>query len=53
MVRVDYPTYGGITGALLDRFTRRRRLDNALADSLLHFKGLVEFDRADGRLDDF
>jgi hypothetical protein len=53
VVRVDYPTYGGITGALLDRFTRRRRLDNALADSLLHFKGLVEFDRADGRLDDF
>jgi uncharacterized membrane protein len=53
VVRVDYPTYGGITGALLDRFTRRRHLDHALADSLLHFKGLVEFERDDGLLDDF
>ena len=53
VVRVDYPTYGGITGALLDRFTKRRRLDAALADSLLHFKGLVEFERDDGVLADF
>ena len=53
VVRVDYPTYGGITGALLDRFTRRRRLDVELANSLLHFKGLVEFERPDGGLDDF
>jgi uncharacterized membrane protein len=53
VVRVDYPTYGGVTGALLDRFTRRRRIDAALADSLLHFKGLVEFERADGVLEDF
>jgi uncharacterized membrane protein len=53
VVRVDYPTYGGVTGALVDRFTRRRRLDAALADSLLHFKGLVEFDREDGVLVDF
>jgi uncharacterized membrane protein len=52
VVRVDYPTYGGITGALLDRFTRRRRLDAALADSLLHFKGLVEYDTS-GTLTDF
>jgi hypothetical protein len=53
VVRVDYPTYGGVTGALVDRFTRRRRLDAALADSLLHFKGLVEFEREDGVLEDF
>jgi uncharacterized membrane protein len=53
VVRVDYPTYGGVTGALLDRFTRRRQLDAALGDSLLHFKGLVEFERDDGLLADF
>jgi hypothetical protein len=43
VVRVDYPSYGGILGALIDRMTARRRLDRALEDSLLHFKGLVEF----------
>jgi hypothetical protein len=53
VVRMDYPTYGGLTGALVDRFTRRRRLDAALADSLLHFKGLVEFDPEDGLVADF
>lgn len=53
VVRVDYPTYGGVVGALFDRFTRRRRLDIALGDSLLHFKGLVEFEREDGVLADF
>jgi len=53
VVRVDYPTYGGVTGALVDRFTRRRRLEAALGDSLLHFKGLVEFERDDGVLADF
>jgi hypothetical protein len=52
-VRLDYPTYGGAVAALYDRLTRRRRLDLALGDSLLHFKGLVEFDRDDGVLDDF
>ena len=45
VVRVDYPSYGGVLGALLDRITARRRLDHALGDSLLHFKGLVEFQR--------
>jgi hypothetical protein len=53
VVRVDYPTYGGIFGALVDRFTRRRKLDLALGNSLLHFKGLVEFEREDGILADF
>ena len=53
VVRMDYPTYGGIIAALVDRFTRRRRLESALGDSLLHFKGLVEFEREDGLLADF
>ncbi len=42
-VRVDYPSYGGAIGALIDRMTARRRIDRALEDSLVHFKGLVEF----------
>jgi len=53
VVRLDYPTYGGIVAALVDRFTRRRRLELALGNSLLHFKGLVEFEREDGVLADF
>jgi hypothetical protein len=53
VVRVDYPTYGGVVAALVDRFTRRRKLDLALGDSLLHFKGLVEFECGDGILADF
>lgn len=44
VVRVDYPTYGGLMAALVDRLTHRRRLDGQLADSLLHFKGLVEYE---------
>jgi hypothetical protein len=43
VLRVDYPAYGGAIGALIDRMTARRRLDRSLADSLVHFKGLVEF----------
>ena len=54
VVRVDYPTYGGMLGALVDRLTRRRKLDIALNDSLIHFKGLCEFDQTPGSiLDDF
>jgi uncharacterized membrane protein len=54
VVRVEYPTYGGALGKLLDRVTRRRKLELALGDSLLHFKGLCEFDRGpDAILDDF
>jgi uncharacterized membrane protein len=44
VVRVEYPTYGGVWGALVDRLTARRRLDAQLADSLVHFKGLVEYE---------
>jgi len=55
VVRVDYPSYGGTLGAFIDRLTARRRLDRALGDSLVHFKGLVEFkDSApDAILEDF
>jgi hypothetical protein len=39
---------------LVDRLTRRRKLDIALNDSLIHFKGLCEFDQTPGSiLDDF
>jgi hypothetical protein len=48
VARIDYPAYGGVIGALLDRITARRRLDAALGDSLIHFKGLVEFKTGEG-----
>ena|SRR5579872_3011389 len=44
VVRIDYPTYGGVVPAIIDRLTARRRLDGQLADALLHFKGLVEYE---------
>jgi uncharacterized membrane protein len=50
VVRIDYPTYGGVVGALIDRFTSRRKLDVALADALVHFKGLAEYERNPGAL---
>lgn len=55
VVRVDYPSYGGLIGAIYDRITARRRLEAALTDSLVHFKGLVEFGGAakDAMLEDF
>lgn len=43
-VTLDYPSYHGVFGALVDRLTVRRRLEGALGDSLIHFKGLVEYD---------
>jgi len=53
-VRVDYPSYGGALGALYDRMTTRRRLEAALADSLVHLKGLAEFGGLNGApLEDF
>ncbi len=42
-VRVDYPAYGGRIGALYDQLTAGRKLGLALNNSLLHFKGLVEY----------
>jgi hypothetical protein len=55
VVRLEYPSYGGVLGALIDRMTSRRRLENALEESLVHFKGLVEFKdaAADAVLSDF
>jgi uncharacterized membrane protein len=50
VVRIDYPTYGGVIGALIDRFTSRRKLDIALADALVHFKGLAEYECNPGAL---
>lgn len=50
VVRLDYPTYGGLLGAFLDRMTRRRKLDAELGNSLVHFKGLVEYDTGSGAL---
>ena len=53
-VRIDYPSYGGALGALVDRMTTRRRLEAALGDSLVHLKGLAEFAGANGApLEDF
>ena len=54
VIRVDYPAYGGALGALVDRLTARRRIEAALMDSLVHFKGLVEFGSdKDAVLEDF
>jgi hypothetical protein len=39
-----------VLGALIDRFTSRRKLDIALADALIHFKGLAEYERNPGSL---
>jgi uncharacterized membrane protein len=49
---VDYPSYGGTVGAIVDRLTARRKLGDALTESLVHFKGLVEY-RPDAALADF
>lgn len=48
-----YPAYHGRLGSLLDRWQRGRRVANALDDSLLHFKGLVEYKRDEPILADF
>ena len=45
VVRIDYPTYGGILGKLIDRLTRRRHLSLALGESMIHFKWLCEYNR--------
>ncbi len=54
VVRIDYPTYGGAIGRLIDRITVRPKLEGALGESLVHFKGLCEYDRGpDALLEDF
>ena len=53
-VRVEYPAYGGRLATFFDGLTARRKLSGALADSLLHFKGLVEYrQEPDSLLADF
>lgn len=52
-VRLAYPAYHGRLGTLLERWHRGRRLASALDDSLIHFKGLVEYRRDDPVLADF
>lgn len=52
-VRLAYPAYHGKFGTLLDRWQRGRRVASALDDSLVHFKGLVEYKRDDAILADF
>ena len=45
-----YATYGGQLGAQLDRFTRRRTAERELGASVVHFKGLVEFENHPDRV---
>lgn len=52
-VLLTYPAYHGRVGTMLDRWQRGRRVASALVDSLLHFKGLVEYKRDAPVLADF
>jgi hypothetical protein len=52
-VRLAYPAYHGRVGTFLQRWQQGRRVASALDDSLVHFKGLVEFRRDDAILADF
>jgi hypothetical protein len=52
-VRLAYPAYHGRLGTFIDRWQRGRRVASALDDSLVHFKGLVEFKRDGAVLADF
>ncbi len=52
-VHLAYPAYHGRLGTFLDRWQRGRRVASALDDSLVHFKGLVEYKRDDAVLADF
>ncbi|HZV77050.1 MAG TPA: hypothetical protein VFF63_04730 [Candidatus Babeliales bacterium] len=52
-VRLAYPAYHGRLGRLFGQWQRGRRLASALDDSLVHFKGLVEYKRNEPVLADF
>lgn len=52
-LRLDYPAYHGRLGTFLERWQRGRRIANALEESLVHFKGLVEYKRDGAALADF
>jgi hypothetical protein len=45
VARFSYPVYRGLLGSWVDRLTVRRKLEAALGDSLVHLKGLVEYNR--------
>jgi len=49
-VTLAYPTYGSWLGAQADRLARRRKVTAELAASVVHFKGLVEFENHPGRV---
>ena len=51
-VRLDYPAYHGRLGTFLG-WKRGRRVAGALDESLVHFKGLVEYKRDAAILADF
>ena len=46
-LRVSYPSYHGRIGHLMEGWRNQRKLNSALDDGLVHFKGLVEFRRDD------
>lgn len=52
-VKLTYPAYHGRIGAMVDQWRHGRKLDRALDDALVHFKGLVEYRDNDGVLSDF
>jgi len=41
-VKFTYPAYHGRVGQLLDQWTHGRKVERALDDALMHFKGLAE-----------
>jgi uncharacterized membrane protein len=41
-VKLTYPAYGGRMGAMMDVLKNGRKIERALDDALVHFKGLVE-----------
>ncbi|TAM74790.1 hypothetical protein EPN44_10315 [bacterium] len=49
-IALAYPTYGGWLGAQLDRLARRRKAESELSASVVHFKGLVEFENHPDRV---
>ena len=51
-VKLSYPAYHGRVGALLDHWRNARKVDRALGEALIHFKGLVEYRRDDAVLAD-
>jgi hypothetical protein len=42
-MKLCYPAYHGAVGSLVDRWCTGRKIDRLLGDSLVHFKGLVEY----------